>query len=156
MTQTDHQVAHYFDLIVERMIPPEGQWPSAASLRVGEDVLGHLRISERNLVDAALERLAPYEDFVQMSGTERDLALRDLENQEPSAFALIRQIAYLAYYAQPAVISLLQKMGHDINLTPGPVGYRMDPFSKADIPLRSRGVWIPTEQVKVRTESRVS
>lgn len=156
MPNTHHQDAHYLDLITERMIPPEGQWPSAVALRVGEDILGHLRPSESRLVEATLERIAPYSDFVRMSGRERDAAIRRLEDQDHTAFSLIRQIAYLAYYAQPAVVTLLQTMGHDIRLTPGPEGYRMDPFSAADVPTRPRGTWIPTEQVRIRTESRVS
>jgi len=156
MQNDDPQIALYLDLVTERMIPPEGPWPSAVDLRTGEDVLGHLRESERRLIVEALSELASYADFKSMSGHQRDSALHVLEQQNPPAFALVRQIAYLSYYAQPAVVTLLQEMGYDINATPGPNGYHMDPFSVSHLPMKRRGTWIPTEQVKIRTERRVS
>lgn len=156
MRNGDQQIALYLDLITERMIPPEGPWPSAVALRTGEDILGHLRDSERNAVVQALSQLGSYMVFERMSGSARDDALRTLEQQHPASFALIRQIAYLSYYAQPEVITLLQGLGYDINSTPGPTGYHVESFSVSHLPAKRSGTWIPTEQVKIRTERRVS
>lgn len=147
--------AVFLDAVTERLIPPTGAWPAATTMGVGADVLPRLRESERAALLSALEMLGTVEEFTARPGPGQDEALRGLEARNPQAFALIRQILYLAYYAQPRVVKLLQSMGYDIQETPQPHGYRMDPFNEERAQRNGPGVWIPTEAVRKRVVSEI-
>ncbi|MFC5996442.1 gluconate 2-dehydrogenase subunit 3 family protein [Pseudonocardia hispaniensis] len=141
------QLAALLNAAAERMIPATDTWPSATAIGMGEDVIAELRDAETAEVAAALARLSGAQDFRRMSPEAQDAALAALERDDPPGFGTLRQVIYLAYYAQPAVIEVLRRMGHDLNEAPQPDGYRMDSFDPGRVPQDGRGVWIPTEQV---------
>ena len=147
--------AEYLDLVTERLIPAVDSWPAATTMGVGADVLPRLRPSEAEGLESALAALGPLDGFRAKSGSEQDGLLRALESSEPAKFALLRQILYFAYYAQPAVISLLREKGYDIQETPQPHGYHMEPFDNDRVSKNGRGAWIPTSAVLKRVVSEI-
>lgn len=142
--------AEQLDLVAERLIPAAGPWPAASAMGVGADLLPRLRASEAQRVEVALSMMGSLQDFRAKSGDEQDELLRSLESSEPAYFALLRQVLYFAYYAQPAVVALLRQMGYDIQETPQPNGYHMAPFDEERVPKNGPGVWIPTSVVRKR------
>lgn len=92
---------------MDRIVPADGRMPAASS--VGsvayiEAVLA--RDAEiRKAVVGAVHGLGP--DFHSDSAERQDAALRDLERNGAPAFALMRDLVYEAYYANPAVWKLL-------------------------------------------------
>lgn len=147
--------ADYLNLVTERLIPPTGHWPSATTMGVGADLLPRLRASEADGIEAALLELGSLKDFRSKSGPQQDELLRVLESSEPAKFALLRQILYFAYYAQPPVIALLRQRGYDIQEAPQPSGYHMAPFNDDQVPTSGRGAWIPTSAVLKRVVSEI-
>lgn len=145
------------DFVADVLIPPSASWPAPSTLSVGADLAGRLREREIQLLTAALEFLEPLADFADAPSDERVRRVADLESKEPAVFDVLRRCVYYGYYAQPAVIRILREQGYDINESPQPKGYRMDPFNpnvveKVD---RRRVVWIPVERVgqTIRTAS---
>ncbi len=153
MRTSQASTAEHLDLVTERLIPADDLWPAASTMSVGADLLPRLRDSEAEVVEAALAALGSVEQFRAKSGTEQDELLRALEQSRPAQFELLRRVLYFAYYAQPAVIALLRAKGYDIQETPQPDGYRMEPFDRDRVPDNGRGVWIPTSAVLKRVVS---
>lgn len=142
--------AEHIDLVAERMIPATGPWPAASAMEIGADLLPRLRDSESHRVETALAMLGPVDGFRAKSGEEQDQLLRSLEVSAPTLFAMLRQVIYFAYYAQPEVVALLRQKGYDIQETPQPNGYHMAPFDEERAPKNGRGAWIPTSAVRKR------
>lgn len=155
MHSEDEYVASYLNLISGLLLPGDGFWPSGDSYDLGNDVIGHLRDSERGAVKDALSLLGPSDKFDNLAETEKIHALSELESNQHAAFSIIRQIIFLAYYAQPETIDLLRSRGHDIDIAPLPRGYKMKPFDNSQIPSNGRGVWIPTEDIRLIGEVKV-
>ena len=45
-------------------------------------------------------------------------------------YEALRFVIYLSYYQQPEVIAALQRLGHDYNIAPQPLGYVLPPFDR--------------------------
>lgn len=148
-------LARNVDLVADVLIPPSGAWPAPSTLQLGDDLVGHLRENEAAALSAAVDLLDVEQGFAEMSADERILRLRGLEVREPLMFEVLRRCVYFAYYAQPAVIRLLQEQGYDINESPQPDGYRMDPFTPEIVENvdRARPVWIPADRVGMRLKT---
>lgn len=137
------------DLVADVLIPPSGPWPAPSALGLGADLIGRLRERETQFIAEALAFLDAPDQFSELPPGDRVVRIAALESAEPAAFDVLRRCVYYAYYAQPAVIRALRGAGYDINESPQPEGYRMDPFTTDLVKNvdRSRAVWIPLEQV---------
>lgn len=143
------------DLVADVLIPPSGPWPAPSVLQLAEDLVSHLRENEAAILRAAVDLLNAPQSFREASAEERIRRIRDLEVREPLTFEALRRCVYFGYYAQPAVIRLLQELGYDINETPQPNGYRMDPFTPEivrNVDTR-RPVWIPADRIGMRLKT---
>jgi hypothetical protein len=64
-------------------------------------------------------------------------------------FEALRFVIYLSYYQQPEVIAALQRLGHDYNLAPQPLGYTLPPFDPAlHRPAEPRGGYFATDEIQ--------
>jgi hypothetical protein len=102
-------------LALDRIIPPEGELPGAGALGLAaflENAVGANPRTRRLFTDglarieiAAVRRSS--DGFTQLSGDDRDTALRDVEERYPLFFdALVRQ-CYNGYYTNPQVQDLV-------------------------------------------------
>jgi hypothetical protein len=71
-------------------------------------------------------------DIASRTVEQRTLLVRQLEATQPLLFARLLALAYYSYYAQPAVVAVIQSLGHDYHQTPQPLGYAMAPFDPAN------------------------
>jgi hypothetical protein len=86
-------------------------------------------------------------DFEAADAEQRTALLRQLEAAQPLSFNRLLALAYYSYYAQPAVITAIQALGHDYNQTPQPLGYAMAPFDPTNpthLPAVPRGTYMRT------------
>jgi hypothetical protein len=149
------ELAHGIDLVADVLIPPTGPWPAPSALQLGADLVAHLRESEAEKVRDALALLDAPDAFAQASVDGRIGRLTRLQDTEPVAFEVVRRCVYFAYYAQPAVIRLLRELGYDINESPQPQGYRMEPFTRTAVARvdAHRLIWIPADRVGTRLKT---
>lgn len=155
MKREQSELARGIDLVADVLVPPAGSWPAPSALQLGADLVAHLRESEAAAVRDALALLDAPDGFAQASVDERTGRVARLQESDPAAFEVVRRCVYFAYYAQPAVIRLLQELGYDINEAPQPRGYRMDPFTPtvvANIDTH-RLIWIPADRVGTRLKT---
>lgn len=139
--------AELLDAVADALIPPGGRWPAPSALGLATDLTARLRVVEKRVVESALADIG--EDFLELGTAERASRLRAYETAEPLKFDQLRRMVYFGYYAQPAVVREWQRQGHDLNESPQPQGYRMDPFrieQVAAVP-PNRRVFIPADRV---------
>jgi len=122
-------------LAMDEIIPPNDGMPAASAVG-GVEYLDRLAGTDLNikksLVDslaavAKLSRTMVNGDFVSLTGSERVRVLSELEKQEPSRFAVLRDHVYEAYYTQPQVWKLI---GYEFYPT-NQAGPHMKPFDEA-------------------------
>ncbi|MGD9735990.1 MAG: hypothetical protein AB7V58_10345 [Solirubrobacterales bacterium] len=66
----------------------------------------------------------------------------ELDALDPGAFAALRALAYMLYYASPQVLAVLRRLGHDLNDAPLPRGYDLAPFdARQDTPAARAAFW---------------
>jgi len=136
--------------LVDVLMPGDDLFPAASAVGTQGQLASRLR--ERAGPDGLgllLETLGP--DFAGTPFTDRELAVRRLEDGQPALFALVRMAAYTAYYAAPAVIDAIRALGHEYNDAPQPKGYelrRFDPTPGADLPAEPRGSFLATEEIE--------
>lgn len=97
---------------LDALLPGDGDFPSASTVDLDAAVRRHGNAEIRAALDAP---------------DAGELALHD-----PAAFAALRDLAYLLYYASPRVLAVLRSLGHEINDAPLPLGYPMAPFRQDD------------------------
>jgi hypothetical protein len=132
--------------LVATILPGDGTFPSAADLPVAERVAELLRA---DATDAAVmgEVLAPI-----AAGKEPAEVLRGLERTDRRALQRVLQLAYVAYYGDPAVRSLLDERHGYPDRPPQPLGYAPDPGTAQLARLEARRIhtlatdewWSPT------------
>lgn len=122
----------------ETLIPPDGEWPSAAETPVVEYVDRTIALADR-LRRVVLRALDEVEDeAVHLYGSgltsqpldQRVALLTWFEDLDRHVFTLLKELTYEAYYRDPRVIKVVeQRTGFDNRL---PVeGIEMDGYSKA-------------------------
>jgi hypothetical protein len=86
--------------------------------------------------------------FTPLDEAARIAVVERLEREFPALFAHVRQIAYISYYENPAVIRAIRALGQPYDPMSGQHGYAFTPFDPADRPTHGRGAWIPTAEVE--------
>ena len=128
--------------VIDRIVPAEGEFPGAGDLGVTAYID---RVVGRS---AALKRLFPAglahieitaskalgREFSDLSGEERDMVLRQVEEEAPVFFDALVQQTYNGYYTNPAIFPLI---GYQ---HPPPRDYPMKPFDPSLLDkVRQRG-----------------
>lgn len=143
---TPSAVAATLAAFVDMLLPGDDLFPAASLVGTQSQLASRLR--ERagpEGLTLLLETLGA--GFAGAPVTEREQAVRRLEDEQPALFALVRMAAYTAYYAAPAVIAAIRALGHEYNDAPQPKGYelrRFDPTPGVDLPAEPRGSYLRT------------
>jgi hypothetical protein len=131
---------------VDALIPGDNDFPPAST--VGVQAVLAARLRER-VAGEAPARLAALLAAALPGAADAQAALRTIEAQEPTLFNAALTAAYFAYYESPAVVRVLQALGHDYHDAPLPQGYAMAPFDPSrDAPTHRRGHWVATDAVR--------
>jgi hypothetical protein len=125
--------------VAEVLIPPAEGHPPSGEI-VATFVCERANPTERDAIEALL---GAFEDLSEAGLTR---SLQQLEQADPTQFALLRNFAYAAYYSSRAVVAALQAGGSDYHGAPQPFGYRID--EEAPVPTTPRGSYVPTEEVR--------
>jgi hypothetical protein len=120
-----------FAAVLESLLPGAGAWPGAPALgleadawRLAATVDGHV-----DTVRTTLDELGP--EFASLDASEREARLRALEAGDPARFAVLKLLAYDAYYTHPAVLAVLeQRCGYPAR-PPQPDGHELEPFDES-------------------------
>ena len=130
--------------VLDRLIPGEGDFPSAGDLGVASFIEGVLQGSaglRRLLLDGltCIEIVAQRElgrDFGELTPQEQDGLLKRVELERADFFSALVQQTYNGYYTNPAIFPLLGYEGDP----PRPPGYPPEPFDPAILDrVRERG-----------------
>ena len=117
---------------LDRLVPAAGELPGAGAMGVSDDMermaSEHPRYGQSLMrFTEALSRTSGDGLFSDLAGEAQDAALRQLEATLPADFALVLELAYLAYYARPEV-------HHRIGWRTGPLqplGFKLPSFDAA-------------------------
>ena len=114
------------DSILNTLLPGDADWPSAASLGLAAAVRG-------DCDDAALAAIAGAlpASFAGGDAEAREGALRAIEAAQPAAFERLVAAAYLAYYTEPRVRVVIERLTGYAARPPQPLGYELEPFDEA-------------------------
>lgn len=112
------------------LLPGDGDWPGAASLALANDAweLAELVDFHRPALLDAVRQLGG--GFAIVDADSREERLRALESRAPAVFAVLRLVAYDAYYRHPAVRSVLERRCGYPARPPQPLGHELDPFDE--------------------------
>lgn len=112
--------------LLDTLLPGGNAWPpgSSVALALSPDI------------DAAMSELL---SALPASFTAGDEAvLRDLEAKHPVAFDRVVTEAYTAYYTDPAVRAVIERMTGYEARAPQPLGYALPPFDEALLDAQKR------------------
>jgi hypothetical protein len=127
--------------VIDAFIPGDADFPAA---------------SDTGASHLVLQRLLDYSGVAFLNETVDLLADQDAgaiidswQAEDPVRYEALRFVIYLSYYQQPEVIAALQRLGHDYNLAPQPLGYALPPFDpEKHRPAEPRGVWFTTDGIQ--------
>lgn len=110
--------------ILDTLLPgsPEG-WPSAGNLA------GKLRDDLDAATIATISAALPA-DFPAHDADTREAALRAIEATHPQEFDRLVNAAYLAYYTDPGVRQVIERLTGYEARPPQPLGYELEPFDE--------------------------
>lgn len=136
--------------LLDTLLPGDGaDWPAAGALDLARrawDLAGEAPGGHRAL-ETVLARLP--DGFTALPAHAREAALAMIEAADPDAFAQVVAAAYSAYYTDPAIRAVIERLTGYENRPPQPDGYRLDPFDESLLDaVKARGpIWrvVPTE-----------
>lgn len=154
MSNTGHwglELARTFARLVDVLIPGDDDFPPASAAGTHGLVMDRLRTRLGRKGPAAIAKaLGGASQFLRGSDAEQIETVRRLEAEEPASFSELRFCIYFSYYQSPIVVGVLQRLGHDYNDAPQPLGYAMQPFDAtpgADLPRVPRGSYKQTGEI---------
>ena len=114
--------------VLDRIIPPNERMPGAGEVAVGylDDTVSRSARLRRSFGNGLFRiqvcsQEAHATDFINLSDTQKDVVLRQVETAEPAFFDAMLRHAYNGYYTNPRVVELLglearppQPKGHQI------------------------------------------
>ena len=127
--------------LIDAYIPGDADFPAASATGAPHLVL------QRVLDQYGSDFLNETIDL--LVATDADAAVDDWAVVDRGRYEALRFVIYLSYYQQPEVIAVLQRLGHDYNLAPQPLGYALPPFDPAKhLPAEPRGIYFTTEGIQ--------
>ena len=118
--------------ILNRIIPPSGDFPGAGDLVVAEYIDGVVgrsaelkRLFSEGLVQIQIASQAKYSrEFSVLSDEQKDALLRYIESESAVFFQALVRYTYNGYYINPRIIRLV---GLEVR-PPQPHGYQVEPL----------------------------
>lgn len=114
------------DSILSTLLPGDADWPSAGSLGLAASVRGDCDAAALAAIVGAIPA-----DFADGNADAREVALRAIEAACPDAFERLVAAAYLAYYTEPRVRTVIERLTGYAARPPQPRGYELEPFDEA-------------------------
>jgi hypothetical protein len=130
MTSTRSISSELLSSLMNRLIPAVGDLPAAGEMGLTEEVLRlageHLRYSAlfTSGINALIEKS---DDFINLSGSDQDSVIRELESSYPVEFDAVRTLVYIVYYKDERVHA---RIGWD-SRPPQPEGNVMEPWDES-------------------------
>lgn len=132
-------------VIVDTLLPGGDGFPPASAVGTAGYMMGKMRPADMGdwlrpgLVE--IETLSRG-DFLSANEMERVETLQRVQEEHRTLFERLLALTYYSYYAQPAVVDVIRRMGFDYKHAPQPLGYMMVPFDPDDpemLPSQPRG-----------------
>jgi len=117
---------------VDVLIPGDELFPAASVVEVDRLLIERLPMLGDAEAIAHLE--AALGDLAAMPPEACVAAVAAWEAADPEAFGRARTVAYLSYYAQPAVRDAIRRLGIAYNDAPQPAGYALAPWDLRPAP----------------------
>lgn len=114
------------DSILHTLLPGDADWPSGGSLGLAPTVRGDCDADAVSAILAALPA-----GFPDGGADAREAALRAIETAQPAAFERLVAAAYLAYYTEPRVRLVIERLTGYAARPPQPLGYELEPFDES-------------------------
>lgn len=139
MTQSDAAT-----VLLNTLLPgDDADWPAAGDLGLAAQMaeMAALAPGAPEALDWLLGALPA--DFATYTQDAREDALRALEAAQPDRFGQVITAAYNAYYTDPRVRDLIERLTGYPNRPPQPEGYALEPFDESLLDaVRARGpIW---------------
>lgn len=130
--------------LLDTLLPGDGaDWPAAGAHGLADRLaeMAALAPGGPEALAEVLEALPA--DFAQGAQETRDEVLRGIEAAQPEAFASVVTAAYNAYYTDPHVRDVIERLTGYENRPPQPDGYDLPPFDETLLePVKARGpIW---------------
>jgi len=136
--------------LLDTLLPGDGaDWPAAGAHGVAArmDDLAAGAPGGSEALAAVLEALPA--DFESRPPEDRETLLRRIDADDPDRFARVVTAAYNAYYTDPAVRDVIERLTGYENRPPQPLGYDLPPFDESLLDaVKARGpIWraVPEE-----------
>ncbi len=111
--------------LLATIIPGDAEWPA------GDSVLTAVRTDAEAAPDAAAALQRVLSQLPPGFSRGDEVALQGVETQAAAAFERVVGLAYLAYYTDPHVRSVIERLTGYAARPPQPLGYALPPFDEA-------------------------
>jgi len=146
------------DAIVDTLIPPEEDWPDAASLGIADLLEVYIVPDDEPVSFYPHWRRAEFSELLAAVGgpliglslDDRIEQLKGIEADDAAFFARVRDFVYYVYYGHSAVVKKIRettKHGADYLGGGQPEGYSDSIETWGDRTFTTRGAFIPTDAV---------
>lgn len=138
-----------FPVLLDTLLPGDsGDWPAAGTHGLAERSrkLAAEMPGGTEAMETILKSLP--EDFSDTAAAQRELQLREIEAAQPDAFGKLVTAAYNAYYTDPAIRDIIERLTGYENRPPQPQGYALPPFDESLLDqVKARGpIWRPVPE----------
>ena len=120
------------EAVLDTLLPGDGiDWPAAGAhgLAAKTREMAALHPAGASQLNALLDRLQ--DGFPAFSADKREAHLAELEKREPRMFAVALSAAYNAYYTDPEIRDIIERICGYENRPPQPQGYELPPFDES-------------------------
>lgn len=134
--------------LLDTLLPGDGvDWPAAGSAGMAARVTELARgvPGALDALTAILDALP--DDFGTLTRTRREGVLRRIEAGRADQFDAVVTASYNAYYTDPAVRDVIERLTGYQNRPPQPLGYELEPFDESLLDaVKARGpIWRPVD-----------
>lgn len=134
--------------LLDTLLPgDEADWPAAGAhgLAVRTATLADDMPGGAEAIAGVLDALP--QGFADLPQPRREEYLREIEAQDAARFDTVVTAAYNAYYTDPAIRDIIERLTGYPNRPPQPEGYALDPFDESLLDaVKARGqIWRPVD-----------
>lgn len=135
--------------LLDTLLPGDGaEWPAAGTHGLADRVRELATAMPGGSAALAAVLAALPEDFADGTQTARESRLRRIEAEQPEALEKTVTAAYNAYYTDPAIRDIIERLTGYENRPPQPKGYALPPFDESLLEqVKARGpIWRPVPE----------
>lgn len=135
--------------LLETLLPGDGaDWPAAGEHGLARRAWELAKGTPDGTEALAIVLEALPEDFSGIAQAVRESTLKTIETTHPEAFEKTVTTAYNAYYTDPAIRDIIERLTGYENRPPQPVGYDLPPFDESLLEqVKARGpIWRPVPE----------